>query len=139
VRVVVPDVTVDCCVVVVGTVVDDVDVLAKLVKVVVRVVLAVSVTLAAGATVVVVVGVAVVVVVVGTVDVVAPVVPVTVVVGTSEVKVVVGVGQTACAVSVPDPPTVAVVLILVEEATETPPELVQEENDAPGFGLKVMA
>jgi len=46
-------------------------------------------------------------------------------------------GQTACAVSVPDPPTVAVVLILLEEATETPPELVQEENDAPAFGLKV--
>lgn len=46
-------------------------------------------------------------------------------------------GQIACAVSVPDPPTVAVVLILVDEARETPPELVQEENDAPGFGLKV--
>jgi len=46
-------------------------------------------------------------------------------------------GQTACPVNVPDPPTVAVVLILVEEARETPPELVQEVNDAPGFGLKV--
>lgn len=43
-------------------------------------------------------------------------------------------GQIACAVSVPDPPTVAVVLILVDEARETPPNWSRKKTTRPGSG-----